>query len=370
MQKVKVGIIGCGNISNSYLTNAKNFPILDIVAVADLELDRAKEKAAAHNVPHAMTVKEILKNSDIQLIINLTIPKAHAKVALAAINAGKSVINEKPLAVTRDEGKAILAAAKAKKVRVGCAPDTFLGAGHQTARKLIDEGAIGRPVAATAFMMSPGHEAWHPNPEFFYEAGGGPMFDMGPYYVTDLLQLLGPVKRIMGSAKIVIPVRTIGSKPKAGKKIKVKTPDHIAGNMEFESGAVATIITSFATANAGPSVPQPITIYGTEGTMMVPDPNGFDGPVKLWKKTNGNSEFIEVTPSHTKGYGRSIGAADMAQAIFTKRDHRVSGERAYAVLDIMQGFIDSSESGKAYNIKAKYTRPAPMPTGLALGELD
>jgi predicted dehydrogenase len=370
MQKVKVGIVGCGNISNSYLTNAKNFPILDIVAVADIVLERAKEKAEAHGVPHAMTVKEILKNPDIQMIINLTIPKAHAQVALAAIKSGKSVINEKPLAVNREEGKAILAAAKAKKVRVGCAPDTFLGAGHQTARKLIDEGAIGRPVAATAFMMCPGHEGWHPNPEFFYEAGGGPMFDMGPYYVTDLLQLLGPVKRIMGSAKIVIPVRTIGSKPKAGKKIRVKTPDHIAGNMEFESGAVATIITSFATCNTRPSVPQPITIYGTEGTIMVPDPNGFDGIVKLWRKEAGGSDFIDVPPSHTTGYGRSVGAADMAKAILTKRDHRVSGERAYAVLDIMQGFIDSSDNGRAYNIKAKYTRPAPMPTGLPLGELD
>jgi len=370
MQKVKVGIVGCGNISDAYLTNAKNFPILDIVAVADLMIERAQDKAAKHGVPHAMSVKQILKEPDIQLIINLTIPKAHGKIALAAINAGKSVLNEKPLAVTRAEGKAILAAAKAKKVRVGCAPDTFFGAGHQTARKLIDEGAIGRPVAATAFMMCAGHEGWHPNPEFFYQPGGGPMFDMGPYYVTDLLQLLGPAKRLTGSAKIVIPVRTIGSKPKAGKKIRVKTPDHLAGNIEFENGAVATIITSFATANAGPSVPQPITIYGTEGTLLVPDPNGFDGPVRLWRKTSGNSEYIEVPPSHTKGYGRSVGAADMAKAILTKRDHRASGERAYAVLDIMQGFIDASDAGKAYNIKAKYTRPAPLPTGLQLGELD
>ncbi|MCX5659261.1 MAG: Gfo/Idh/MocA family oxidoreductase [Planctomycetota bacterium] len=368
MKKFKVGIIGAGNISGAYLGGAKKWPILEVVAVSDMLLERAQARAKEFNVPKACTVDELLKDESIDIVINLTIPKAHAEVAIRAIEAGKSVITEKPLAVDREEGlKVIAAAAKKKGVRVGCAPDTFFGAGHQTARKLIDDGAIGRPVAATAFMMGRGHEGWHPDPEFYYKPGGGPMFDMGPYYVTDLMQILGRVKRVSGATSIAIPERTIGSAPKKGQKIVVETPDHLAGNLEFESGCIATLIMSFA-VYAPEHHGYPITIFGTEGSLQVPDPNGFDGGVRLFKP--GQKGYEDVPLTHTKGYGRSVGVADLAYGLASGRDHRASGERAMHVLDAMQGFIDASRTGVSHVMKTPYTRPAMLPVGLPEGELD
>ena len=223
--------------------------------------------------------------------------------------------------------------------------------------------------------MCPGHESWHPNPEFYYEVGGGPMFDMGPYYLTALLNLLGPVKRIMGAASIAIPERTIthknregGPGPKFGKKVAVETPDHICGTIEFEKGCTGTIIQSFATRFAGYDGNQPITIYGTEGTIRVPDPNSFDGLVHIRK--NDDADWTEVPHAFVKGYGRSVGLADMAYAIRSGRKHRANGELAFAVLDLMAGFLDSSEKGKAYKPKSKFKRPAPMPAELPFGTLD
>ncbi|MCE9591762.1 MAG: Gfo/Idh/MocA family oxidoreductase [Planctomycetes bacterium] len=369
MDRVRVGIIGCGNISSSYLTNARKFPILEVMTLADLDVERAKARAREFSVPKACSVAELLADETIEIVINLTIPAVHAEVALQCIAAGKHVISEKPLAVTREDGKKVLAAAKKAKLRVGGAPDTFLGAGHQLARKLLDDGAIGRPVAATAYMMSHGHESWHPDPEFYYKPGGGPMFDMGPYYITDLLQILGPARRVSGIASIAIPERTITSKPKHGTKIKVETPDHVTGNIEFENGCIATVITSFATWYG--QYYSPITIFGTEGTLMVPDPNGFDGEVKVWRNDkHQGKEFQPVPFVHRLGYGRSVGAADMAYAIRSGRPHRASGEQAYATLDIMEGFLDASRTGKNHVVKAKYDRPAPLPPGLAEGVLD
>jgi predicted dehydrogenase len=366
VDKIKVGIIGCGNIVGQYLTHGRKFPILDIVAVADMFVERAQAKAKEFNVPKACTVDELLADESIQLVINLTIPAAHAEIAIKAIQAGKHVLSEKPLGINREEGKAILAAAKKHKRRVGCAPDTFFGAGHQTARKAIDDGLIGRPVAATAYMMCRGHESWHPDPGFFYKPGGGPMLDMGPYYVTDLTQLLGPVTRVVGSAVIAIPERTITSQPKNGQKITVETPDHIAGNLEFASGAVATVITSFAVFGAENA--SPITIFGTEGTLKVPDPNGFDGEVKLLRR--GQKDWETLPFQHRIGYGRSVGAADMAHAIRSGREHRASGERAFNTLDIMLAFLDNGSTGKPVKIKSKYTQPAPLPLNLAEGVLE
>ena len=375
MDKVRIGIVGCGNISGNYLHNARKFPILEVVALADQLLDRAQARAKEFNVPKAYTVEQMMADPSIQIIVNLTIPKAHAEVAIMACNAGKHVISEKPFAVTREEGRAILAAAKKNNVRTGGAPDTFLGAGHQLARKLIDDGAIGRPVAATAYMMGRGHESWHPDPEFYYKAGGGPMFDMGPYYITDLLQLLGPINRVTGATSIAIPERTIthgngkgGQGPKFGQKITVETPDHLAGTLEFANGCIGTVIMSFAVIGSHASNPQPITIYGTEGTLLVPDPNGFDGVVKLMR--HGEPDFHTVRPVHTAGYGRSVGVADLAYALRSGRDHRVSGERAYVVLDVMSAFLDAGREGKAINIEPGYTRPAALPPGLPEGELD
>jgi predicted dehydrogenase len=260
---------------------------------------------------------------------------------------------------------AILREAKKRKKLVGCAPDTFLGWGLQTARKAIDDGMIGKPVAFTAFMLCPGHEHWHPSPEFYYEVGGGPMLDMGPYYLTALLNCLGPVRRISGTATVAIADRVISSVPKRGKKIRVETPDHVVGSMEFENGAAGTIITSFATRFAQYDGKNPITIFGTEGTILLPDPNGFGGPVKL--RRNEEEEFRELPAMFDKQYERSVGLADMAWAIRKKRAVRASGEQAMAVLDLMLGFLDSSARGKHYEPAVKYERPKALVAG---GEFD
>jgi predicted dehydrogenase len=230
-----------------------------------------------------------------------------------------------------------------------------LGAGLQTARKLIDDGAIGRPVAFTAFMMCPGHEHWHPNPQFFYESGGGPMFDMGPYYLTALLNVFGPIRRITGAASIAIAER----KTLAGTKIDVQTPDHICGTIEFKNGVLGTLITSFATRFPQYDMTQPIIIYGTEGTLKVPDPNVFDGPVHL--RRVGDQEFQPLPHTFHVGYGRSVGLADMAQALHSGRPHRASAEQAYAVLEAMESFLSSAQQGRAIEPLASFDRPQPMP---------
>jgi predicted dehydrogenase len=365
---VKVGVVGVGKISDAYLGAAKTFPILEMAAVADLDQERAKAQASKHGIPKVYSVDEIMKDDSIEIILNLTVPKAHVPIGLKAIKAGKHTYAEKPLGTDRADGKKLLAAAKKAGLRVGCAPDTFLGAGIQTACKLIQDGVIGKPVAFTAFMMGAGHESWHPSPEFYYEVGGGPMFDMGPYYLTALLNLLGPAKRITGSATIAIPERTITSQPKAGKKIKVETPDHIAGTIEFANGAMGTIVTSFATRFSEHDNRQPIKIYGTEGTLKVPDPNGFDGPVHY--RRNGDDDWRWVPHTFVKGYGRSVGLADMAYAIRSGRPHRASAEQAYTVLDMMQAFLDSADEGKAIKIAGSYEPPKPMPAKLPFGTLD
>lgn len=368
METVRIGVIGCGAISGAYLGMAKNFPAVEMAAVADLEMDRARAKAKEFGIPRACSVEELLKDPSIQIVLNLTVPRAHAPVAMAALEAGMHTYCEKPLGIDREEGRRVLDLAKAKGLRVGCAPDTFMGAGIQTARKLIEEGAIGQPVGFTAFMMCRGHESWHPSPEFYYEVGGGPMFDMGPYYLTALLQLLGPVKRLTGSATIAIPERTITSQPKSGKKINVQTPDHICGTMEFENGCSGVIIQTFATMFAQYDGKRPITIYGTEGTLKAPDPNTFDGTVELARA--GESGFKEVTPMFRTGYGRSIGLADMAYAIRSGRGFRASGEQGFVVLDLMAGFLDSARSGQAHVPAVAYEKPAAMRADLQFGVLE
>lgn len=366
MKKVKVGVIGCGNISGIYFKAGQTFRILDIVACADLDMDRARAKAAEHNIPKACTVKELLDDPEIQIVINLTIPKAHAEVCLAALDAGKNVHVEKPLAITREDGRKILETAKAKGLRVGCAPDTFLGAGIQTCRKLIDDGWIGEPVAATAFMTCHGHESWHPDPEFYYKVGGGPMFDMGPYYLTALVTLMGPVKRVTGAARITFPERTITSAPKYGTKITVDVPTHVTGILEFGSGAIGNIITSFDVWSA--QLPR-IEIYGTEGTLSVPDPNTFGGPVLVRRKDA--SQWSEVPLTH--GYAensRGIGVADMAYGLLSGRPHRANGELGYHVLDIMHGIHDAAREGRHRDMASSCSRPAPLPLGLPNDALD
>ncbi len=364
--KTKVGIVGCGNISGVYLRASRMFEFLEIAAVSDAIPERAQARAAEFGVPRACSVAELLADPGIDIVLNLTTPNAHAEIALAALEAGKHVYNEKPLAITREDGRRVLDLAQTRGLRVGCAPDTFLGGGIQTCRKLIDEGAIGVPVAATAFMTCHGHESWHPDPEFYYKAGGGPMFDMGPYYLTALVNLLGPARRVTGSARISFPERTITSQPKHGTRVVVDVPTHVAGVLDFAGGAIGTIITSFDVWSAHLPL---IEIYGSEGSLAVPDPNGFGGPVKLRRAGEAEWREVPITRAYTE-QSRSIGVADMAAAARSGRPHRASGELAYHVLDIMHAIHDASREDRHIVLSSACARPAALPAGLQLGELD
>ena len=366
MKPTKIGVIGCGNISDIYLEAKKKFDILDIVACADLDLERAQAQAQKHNIPKVCTTQELLADPDIEIVLNITIPKAHAEVALAAVAAGKSVYNEKPLTITREDGAKLLQLARRKGVRVGGAPDTFLGAGLQTCRKLIDDGMIGEPVAATAFMLGHGPESWHPSPEFYYEVGGGPMFDMGPYYLTALVSLLGPVRRVTGSARVSFAERLITSQPKYGKKVTVETPTHVAGVLDFAAGAVGTIITSFDVW--AHNLPR-IEIYGSEGSLSAPDPNTFGGPVRV--RRAGANEWSDVPLAY--GYAensRGLGVADMAHALRSGRSHRANGDLAFHVLDIMHAIHDASSESRHIELKSTCQRPAAFPLNLPPRLLD
>lgn len=376
LNPVKTAVIGCGYISGIYLENAAKWEILDVVACADLDLTRAESQAAKFNVPQAIPVADVLADPDIELIINLTIPAAHAEIGLAALQAGKSVYNEKPLAISRAEGQRLLQEAQARGLRVGNAPDTFLGGGLQTCRQLIDAGEIGTPIAATSFMLIRGPEAWHPDPAFLYQVGAGPLFDMGPYYLTALISMLGPIRRVTGSARVTSPERTIGSGPKQGMKFPVETPTHIASLLDFASGPVATLVTSFdVTISAGAAInlydvgSGLLEIQGTTGTLSMPDPNFFAGPARLRRLGEAGWREVPLTHGHTEN-SRGIGVADLAYALRTGRPHRASGELAYHVLDTMHAALEASETGRHIELTSSCERPAPLPPGLPERQLD
>jgi predicted dehydrogenase len=361
----KVGIIGCGNISPIYLEAGKVFDILEIKGCSDIIGERSDAKASEFGCK-AMTNDEIFADPEIEIVINITPPKVHAEIALGALAAGKNVHGEKPLAVSREDGRKIVELAKSKGLRVGSAPDTFMGGGIQTCRKLIEDGWIGEPIGATAFMVGHGAETWHPDPEFLYKSGAGPMFDMGPYYLTALINLIGPVKRVTGSARITFPERLITSKPKYGQVIEVEVPTHIVGVLDFANGAIGTIITSNDVWAA--ELPR-IEIYGTEGSLSVPDPNTFGGPVRV--RRAGAKEWTEVPLTH--GYAqnsRGLGVADMAYALRSGRAHRANGDMAFHVLDIMHAFHDASREGRHIELQSTCRKPAPLPMGLIYGQLD
>ena len=365
MERVRVGVIGCGNISSAYLTAAKTFPILDLVALADANPAAAEARATEFGLP-ARSVDALLADPAIEIILNLTVPKAHVEVGLKAIAAGKHVHSEKPLGVTVAKGRRLIEAAAAKGLRVGCAPDTFLGGAHQTARQCVDEGLIGRPIGGAAFFMCPGHERWHPNPGFYYLAGGGPMLDMGPYYVTNLVNLLGPVASVLGAATRTRSERVVTSKPLAGTRIPVEVATHVTGTLEFASGAAVSMTMSF-------DVPRhkhvPIELYGETGSLIVPDPNAFGGKVEYATAADDWREIPTRRP-YADGNYRILGLADMAHAIRAGRPHRASGALAFHVLEVMEAFQISSESGKAVEISTRPERPAPLPPSLSVGELD
>ena len=364
MYPVQIGLIGCGTISGAYLRAAATFDILHFVGCADIDPEASKKTEAAFGVP-AMSVEELLRRDDVEVILNLTIPAAHGEVNLAAIKAGKHAYCEKPFGLDVAEGARVLAAAEAAGRRVGCAPDTFLGGGHQTVRGLVDAGAVGQPVAGTAFMMSSGPESWHPNPAFYYHRGGGPLFDMGPYYLTALVHALGPVRRVAAITGRARDTRLIGSQPYAGETIHVEVDTHAAGTLEFHSGAVVTAVMSFDVRAHSNRF---IEIHGTEASLSAPDPNGFGGKVRI---AAGRGEWQEQPLTH--GYTdnmRSIGLADMCTAIRTGRDHRCNGKLAQHVLEVMAAFGLSSAQGRHVEIASKPVRPAPLPSGLAHGRLD
>jgi predicted dehydrogenase len=365
MERVGIGIVGCGNISEAYLKAASHFQILDIRGVADLRAQAAEARAGQFGL-QARSVDELLQDPSIEIIVNLTIPAAHVEVGLRALEAGKHVHSEKPLGTTATQARILLDEAAKRGLRVGCAPDTFLGGSHQTCRHLVDQGAIGKPVAGSAFFMCPGHERWHPSPAFYYAKGGGPMLDMGPYYITALVNLIGPVTRVAGVATRVRSERLITSEPLKGTPITVEVPTHVAGTLEFASGVTVSIAMSF---DVPKHCHQPIELYGTEASMIVPDPNRFGGTIEI---ARAGQEWSEVATQHPYADGnyRIIGVADLAHALRSKRPHRTSGALALHVLEVTEAFELSSGRGTHVTIESRPERPAMLPTSLRLGELD
>lgn len=353
-QPLRVGIVGTGAISGQYLSTFARLENVRLVAVADLDTARAASVAAEQGVP-ALTVDELIVDDEVDLVLNLTVPAAHAEVALGAIAAGKAVYGEKPLAATLDDARTVVDAARAAGVALGCAPDTVLGTGVQTARKAIDDGLIGEPVAATATMMTPGHERWHPNPDFYYQPGGGPLLDMGPYYVTTLVTLLGPVVSVVGAASHTRGTREIGSGPRAGTLIPVDVDTHVTGVLRHASGALSTLVMSFDSVATRASE---IEVHGQAGSLVVPDPNRFDGDVQLHEL---GGAWRTLPPS--AGYrdaGRGYGVADLA-ATPPGVPARANGDIAYHVLDIMTSLLAAAGSGTTVTVGSTCERPAVVP---------
>ena len=363
-EPVRIGLIGCGTISGAYLRAAKVFEILNFVACADLNPEASKRVEENFDVP-SMAVDELLANDYVEVVLNLTIPKAHVEVNLAALEAGKHAYSEKPFGLSVEEGKKVMQLSESTGLRVGCAPDTFLGGGHQTVRNLIDQGSIGRPLSGTAFMMSHGVETWHPSPVFYYEEGGGPLFDMGPYYLTALVNVLGPANRISAITGRGFDQRKVTSQPLAGTVIDVEVDTHAAGTIEFANGAIITVVMSFDVWN---HTNHNIELHGSERSISIPDPNGFGGKVRISDPPR-NWEERELTHGYNENM-RSIGLADMCRGIRTGRDHRASGDLAFHVLEIMDAFGKSSASGQHIDIESSPSRPAALPVGLEHGELD
>ncbi|QDG65313.1 Gfo/Idh/MocA family oxidoreductase [Pseudarthrobacter sp. NIBRBAC000502772] len=353
---LKVGIIGCGAIIAQYLANFRRLDAIELVAVADLDPSRAQAVAAGYDGVRALTVDELIAADDVDLVLNLTIPAAHAEVALKAIAAGKSVYGEKPLAATTGEARRVLEAARAAGVAVGCAPDTVLGTGIQTARKAIDDGLIGSPISATATMVTPGHERWHPNPDFYYQPGGGPLLDMGPYYVSALVSLLGPVVSVTGAASHTRTQRTIGSGPREGEVIPVNFDSHVTGILVHANGALSTLVMSFDAVKTRSSN---IEIHGERGSLVVPDPNHFDGDVELFTLGADSWKTLPVSAGYLDS-GRGFGIADLA-ATPEGAEPRAGGRLAYHALEVMESVLESARSGALVPIQSTVPRPEPVP---------
>lgn len=356
---IGVGIIGCGNISAAYLQLASMFKGYEIVAVADISMDNANARAAEFDV-RAHTVDELLAADDIDLVINLTIPAAHVDVSRAILQAGKHVYSEKPFVLSLAEAQELNEIAKRKGVRIGSAPDTFMGGSHQLARKLVDSGAIGDVTSGVAVVMSSGMEDWHPNPDFFFLKGGGPVLDIGPYYICNLVQLIGPVKKVTSFTGAASPTRIIQNGPRNGETIPVETPTTIHSVLSFENGAIITLLASWdVCASNHPSM----ELFGTKGTLNVPDPNWFGGvltvterasePVeKSWDHPFSIPNFEEIHANY-----RGAGLADMAQAIAAGRLHRCNADFATHVVEVMTAILEAGETGEVMTMQTTCVRP-------------
>lgn len=345
---MNIGVIGVGNIFGQYVEGLAAFPSEHLFAVADMDVARAQDVANKYSISRAVCVDELLYDSEIDIIINLTVPLAHYEVSTRILECGKHLYSEKPLATTFAEGRVLMELAASKGKMVGCAPDTFLGPAHQTCRSLIDSGAIGDPVAGTGFMVGHGPEGWHPNPNFYYQKGGGPMLDMGPYYLTALINMLGPIRSVSAVTK-----RSFETRQAPNHTIPVEVQTHAAGTLEFCSGAVVSLIQSFDVwAHRLPI----IEIYGSRGSLSVPDPNGFTGEPSVW--TEAEQEWKPV-PNESAGFcGRGMGVADLAAAVRTGGAVRASGAMGLHVLEAMEAFDLSSSSGRRVDLTTTCDRPA------------
>lgn len=355
---LKIGVIGVGVISAQYFAEFPKLPGLQLIAVADLDQARAAQVGAQQGVA-ALSVGELLADPRIDAVLNLTIPSAHVDIGTRALRAGKHLFTEKPLGLSSQETASMLKLATARGVRVGCAPDTVLGTGIQTARAVLDNGGIGNPVAASVQWASPGHELWHPHPQFYYEARGGPLFDMAPYYLSALVSLFGPVLRVSGVASRSSRERTVATGPQTGAVIPVDVDTHVSAILDHRDGVTSTVTVSFEIwASRTPL----FEVYGTTGTIAVPDPNRFSDPVEVW--TTATDEWASVPVS--AGYadaGRGVGLADMARAIETDRPHRASGELAFHVLEIMTAVLDAAHQHRVVDLTSTVERPEPVPMG-------
>ena len=352
---VNIGIIGCGAIIAQYLVNFRRLEDINLVAVADLDAARAQAVADSYDGVRAVSVDELLAADDVELVLNLTIPAAHADVALRAIAGGKAVYGEKPLAATTAEALQVLEAARAAGVVVGGAPDTRHRTRHQTARKAIDDGLIGKPISATATMVTPGHERWHPNPDFYYQPGGGPLLDMGPYYVSALVTLLGPVISVIGAASHTRDQRTIGSGPREGQTVPVATDTHVTGVLVHASGALSTLVMSFdAVKTKSPN----IEIHGENGSLIVPDPNHFQGDVQVFPLGAEDWETLPVSAGYVDS-GRGFGVADLIRTP-AGQEPRAGGALAFHALEVMESVLASAHTGAPVRIGSTVERPAPV----------
>jgi predicted dehydrogenase len=361
----RVAIVGCGVISQVYGHTLGLFDWFDLVACADVLEERAEERAEAWGA-RAMSVDAVLADPDIDVIVNLTPPKVHGEIDRAALAAGKAVYSEKPLGIDVVEASDVVDLAAKADLRLGCAPDTFLGRGLQTCRAVVDRGDIGEPLAANAFMLQPGPERWHPSPAIFYERGAGPLFDMGPYYLSALVQLLGPARRVSAMARRARDRRVIRSEPLAGRFFDVEVPTHVTSTIEFVSGATAAVVTSF---DVQASRYRGIEVYGTDATLSVPDPNSFGGPVAIRRQGDDDWTEIELIEPHLPQY-RGIGCADMLWAERSGRPHRASADLALHTMEIMGAAVTSSEEHRAVDLETACERAAPLPQGLPDNTFD